>query len=311
MNGYIKVTRELIWGSLRKLLSASERYQLIELMTLVSYRMGETVHFGYRMKIDRHEICISTRELCEKMEISRNQLRALLKKLELLNIASIRTRNIFLEGEAISDNLPTISPTILPTIKTTKMNGQISSVTLCQWVFSDDEMNDAELHKNERFYPPYYPPYYPYLKEYINNNIKKNNAQQNFKNQESDEMPLSSPDGRIALELFRQRKVVAFDEWWELLVQESETEAEQLSVWYDDFCEFRRKCEFNNMTKNKFTTDFLIFVSKKQKNKNRKIYEQPSATSVQTAGDRQQVVEEIERARQAAADGDFTVTPEY
>ncbi|MGL4331825.1 MAG: hypothetical protein ACRCSR_03345, partial [Bacteroidales bacterium] len=60
-----------------------------------------------------------------------------------------------------------------------------------------------------------------------------------------------------------------------------------------------------NMTKSKFTTDFILFVTKYKEKQNK----QANGKSTKSTGKtREQVVEEIERARKAAANGDFSVS---
>ncbi|MGL5919228.1 MAG: hypothetical protein ACRCZQ_01830, partial [Bacteroidales bacterium] len=172
MNGYIKIQRELIWGSLRKHLSRAERCSLIELITLARYKPGVYESYGYRIATEKNEICMSVRSLAEKLEITRDQLRALLKKLEELNIVCIKTRNLILEE--ISS--PINCPIIYPIRKRQRINGKISSIILSEWVVACNTADSAESQENELFPPSNPPSNAPYLKEGIYNNLNKKNT---------------------------------------------------------------------------------------------------------------------------------------
>lgn len=304
MNGYIKIQRELIWGSLRKHLSRAERSSLIELITLASYKPGIYEQYGYRIAIEKYEICMSLRSLAEKLEITRDQLRALLKKLEELKVVCLRTRNLILE----EINTPIISPTFYPIRKRQKINGKISSIILSEWVIARNPNDMAEAENNGQCPPSTAPASAPYLKEVIINTLNKKNtppAEASLKAKEKESE--STGAEYIPLSQFRKKEIAGYDEWWALLLDETNTDNEILEKRYDEFCEKRRIRGFTNMTKNKFTTDFILFVTKyKQKHNS-----QTNGKSTKSTGKtREQVVEEIERAREAAANGDFSVAPE-
>lgn len=303
MSGYIKIQRELIWGSLRKHLSRAERCSLIELITLARYKPGFYESYGYRIAIEKNEICMSVRSLADKLEITRDQLRALLKKLEELNIVCLKTRNIILE----EINSPINSPIIYPIKKRQRINGKISSIILSEWVVACNTINSADYGENEQVSPSNTPSTAPYLKEGIYNNINKKNtlsAEASFKEEGKWDEPMWAE--YILLRSFEERDIDGFEQWWSFLMAETDTENEVLKNRYDEFCENRRSSGFTNMTKSKFTTDFIRFVTKYKEKHNK----QANGKSTKSTGKtREQVVEEIERAREAAANGDFSVSP--
>lgn len=309
MSSYAKISREQILSSLKGSISFQECGILIYLMLTSSYKPTEYNLYGHQISLQKYELCASVRQLAEVFHLTRGQLSRLLKKFEEQKFLKLRKRDIASENSiANADRCAISCAKKRAKPRRYGYNGVFTSITLSESLFADCPAEEKWREQTTGCVPSGVPSPGASNNKVINNNLNKKNTPTGsvFSGMEEKEAELVWAE-YIPLKRFRERDIDGFDEWWAFLIAETDTASGVLENRYNEFCTDRHSRGFTNMTKSKFTNDFIQFVTKQKAKLNKKTNGESTKFTGKT---REQVVEEIERAREAAANGDFSVTPE-